>query len=300
MTPGISKRKSVALRIVFGAIAIAVLLGILWLDWHLEQTGSTIVGLPVGVLAAVLALIAFIEMVRLLATKGVEILWISGGLGAAGIATLPVWWQLLDSSASPQGNHILLVFGFLVVVIFFDQMVQQSVDTALLRISATAMSVLYLGVGCALALAIRVEYKTPALVLFLASVKATDVGAYFVGMTCGKHKLIPGLSPAKSWEGLIGGLAAGTLAAVGIDALTSHVWPFWTDCFDWPLWQTAVFGAAVGVAGQFGDLCESLLKRSAHVKDSGQVLPEFGGILDILDSILISAPVAMILLAAMK
>ena len=64
MTPGISKRKSVALRIVFGAIAVAVLLGVLWLDWHWERPDSKVIGLPVGLLAAVMALIAFIEMVR--------------------------------------------------------------------------------------------------------------------------------------------------------------------------------------------------------------------------------------------
>ena len=65
------------------------------------------------------------------------------------------------------------------------------------------------------------------------------------------------------------------------------------------LWQAGVFGACVGLAGQFGDLCESLLKRSAGVKDSGAVLPEFGGVLDIVDSPLLASPAGLLLLMAL-
>ena len=126
--------------------------------------------------------------------------------------------------------------------------------------------------------------------LFLAAVKCTDIGAYFVGSAVGRHKLIVWLSPGKSWEGLIGGLAF----AAGVSILVAWAWKI-----DAAVWEAAVFGVAVALAGQFGDLCESLLKRSARVKDSGAALPEFGGVLDLLDSPLLAAPVGYVLLAAM-
>jgi len=96
------------------------------------------------------------------------------------------------------------------------------------------------------------------------------------------------LSPGKSWEGLAGGLAL----AAGVGALGA-----------WLLTRTgtpafgALFGLIVGLAGQFGDLCESLLKRSAGAKDSASLVPTFGGILDIIDSPLLAAPPAVLLLA---
>ena len=127
--------------------------------------------------------------------------------------------------------------------------------------------------------------------MFLAAVKFADVGAYFTGSAIGRHKLIRWLSPHKSWQGLIGGLAAAAgvslliVAALKIDGI--H------------LWQAAVFGVVVGLAGLFGDLCESLLKRSANMKDSGSAVPGFGGVLDILDSPLLAAPIAYLLLAMM-
>ncbi|MCP4379805.1 MAG: phosphatidate cytidylyltransferase, partial [bacterium] len=117
-----------------------------------------------------------------------------------------------------------------------------------------------------------------------------DIGAYFTGSAIGKHKLIPWLSPGKSWEGLIGGL----VTAAGVSILITHL-----AGLEIAIWQSAIFGVVIGLAGQFGDLCESLLKRSAKLKDSSKMVPEFGGILDIIDSPLLAAPVAYALFAIM-
>jgi phosphatidate cytidylyltransferase len=114
--------------------------------------------------------------------------------------------------------------------------------------------------------------------------KACDIGAYFVGSAIGKHKLIPWLSPGKSWEGLIGGVA---LAAI-LGALAAQL-SF--DSAGFPVWYGALVGITLGLVGQAGDLLESLLKRSTGVKNSG-TLPGFGGILDLIDSPLLVAPVA--------
>ena len=151
--------------------------------------------------------------------------------------------------------------------------------------SGTALAIGYLGVGGAMIVAVR-GYGMGALVLFLAAVKAADSGAYFVGSAIGKHKVIPWLSPGKSWEGLAGGIAA----SIGITALAA-----WGAGISLALWQIAVFGASMAVIGQFGDLCESLMKRAANVKDSGALMPGFGGLLDLLDSPLIAAAPAYVM-----
>jgi phosphatidate cytidylyltransferase len=133
-------------------------------------------------------------------------------------------------------------------------------------------------------------WGVPLLAVFLTAVKCTDMVAYFVGSAVGRHKLIPWLSPGKSWEGLAGGLIGGAgaamLAAWGLGAKALAIW------------QAAGLGVALGAAGQFGDLCESLLKRSVQAKDSGSAVPQYGGVLDILDSPLLAAPVAWAILSA--
>jgi len=294
-----SKAKSVAVRTVIGMLLVGAVLAALWVDWLLEDRHNNLIALPLAAAAVILSLKALRELARMLAAKGVRILWLSGAVGTVVVATLPVWWKLLRPDVPLMGHHALLLLSVLLTLIFLDQIARRSTETALPRIASTALSMLYLGVGFALILTIRVLYGTPALILFLVAVKATDIGAYFVGTAIGKHRLVPSLSPGKSWEGLIGGLICGTAAAVAVDAAASAAWPAWASCFHWPLWQTAVLGVLLGLAGQIGDLCESLLKRSAAVKDSGSMLPEFGGVLDIVDSPLVAAPVAMVLLGVL-
>ena len=125
-------------------------------------------------------------------------------------------------------------------------------------------------------------------VLTLGVVKGSDVGAYVVGSLVGRRKLVPTLSPAKTVEGAAGGLAAGIGAALGIGV-------GWVG-FAW--WEMIAFGMAVATAGILGDLAESLMKRGCGVKDSGRV-PGFGGVLDILDSMLAAGPVAYLLLVVL-
>ena len=110
-------------------------------------------------------------------------------------------------------------------------------------------------------------------------VVAADVGAYFVGRAWGRHKLAPRVSPGKTWEGALGGLATVALVA-GIGA--AH--------FDLPVLPVVAFGCLVGVFSVVGDLTESMFKRAAGLKDSGTLLPGHGGLLDRLDSITAAAP----------
>ena len=123
------------------------------------------------------------------------------------------------------------------------------------------------------------------LIFALLTTFATDSGAYFVGRLTGRHKMAPQLSPGKTWEGAAGGLAAALIAAL----LLSLLPPQYRNLgLDW--WLPALMGIAVGIAAQGGDLLESGLKRFAGVKDAGALFPGHGGMLDRLDSLLLTLP----------
>jgi phosphatidate cytidylyltransferase len=116
---------------------------------------------------------------------------------------------------------------------------------------------------------------------------ATDTGAFFVGRAVGRHAMAPGISPNKTWEGSVGGLVFGVTAALiiglGLDLSLAK-------------WQHGVIGVTVAVVAQLGDLFESKLKRIAEVKDSGSIIPGHGGVMDRLDSVVISIPAVYYLL----
>ena len=116
--------------------------------------------------------------------------------------------------------------------------------------------------------------------------KFSDAGAYVIGSLIGRHPLIPRISPKKTWEGVFGAVAVAALAGWGAFYL-----------FQDPLTQlkmtpltAAIAGALLGVMAILGDLAESVIKREAQVKDSGQWLPGIGGVLDLIDSLLFTAP----------
>jgi phosphatidate cytidylyltransferase len=121
--------------------------------------------------------------------------------------------------------------------------------------------------------------------LLLSVVFMGDTGAYYLGSYFGKHKLCPAISPNKTVEGALGGLAA----TLGSGALIKT---FFLPLLPWGL--SVLFFISIGLAGQVGDLFESQIKRVAHIKDSGAILPGHGGILDRIDAVLFAAPVAYI------
>jgi phosphatidate cytidylyltransferase len=119
------------------------------------------------------------------------------------------------------------------------------------------------------------------LLLALLAVFATDSGAYFTGRGIGRHPLAPNISPNKTWEGSAGGLASAVAASLILGLVLDLAAP---------LWQLGLLGAAIGVIAQTGDLAESKLKRLSSVKDTGSIIPGHGGILDRLDSVVVSIP----------
>lgn len=115
---------------------------------------------------------------------------------------------------------------------------------------------------------------------------ANDTGAYFIGRARGRHKLAPAISPAKTWEGAIGGLISTVAAAIVVATILNLISVKAGAPFVFTYWQIALLGLLVGIIGQLGDLVESLLKRNTGVKESGNLLPGHGGVLDRFDSLI--------------
>ena len=165
--------------------------------------------------------------------------------------------------------------------------------TALVSVSATVFGVVYVALQAGCLVGVRmisdVAPRVPVphlaaklLTTFFAIVMLTDTGAFYSGRTIGRHKLAPRVSPGKTIEGAIGGfvmaVAAGFLCKLA----------FFPEI---PTMHVLALGAALGAIGQVGDLAESMLKRGSNVKDSGNLLPGHGGMLDRIDSMLFCAPV---------
>jgi phosphatidate cytidylyltransferase len=152
----------------------------------------------------------------------------------------------------------------------------------------TVLGVTWVGGGGAAATGIMMldPNGLEMLVAFIAVVALDDIGAYFAGTTLGRHKMAPSISPAKSWEGFIGGIALALVSGVGIAALFDELTTL----------DGLAFGLMAGLVAPAGDLVESLFKREIGIKDSGRLLPGHGGLLDRLDAIILSAPVFYIYL----
>ncbi len=150
------------------------------------------------------------------------------------------------------------------------------------RAGLLALGLLYTGVLPAFVALLRYHPQGSYLIVLVLTIAFLgDTGAYFAGRFLGRHKLYPAVSPKKTWEGAVGGL----LASAGAAAL-AHFWYL----PELPLLTGLILGAGLGALGQMGDLCESMLKRAYDVKDSGQILPGHGGLLDRIDALLFAAP----------
>ena len=171
------------------------------------------------------------------------------------------------------------------------------------RIAISAFAFLYIVVPLSIAMYLR-ESETPASLLFLVVVATvcTDTGAFIFGSLFGRHKLAPGLSPNKTWEGAIGGALAALLVVAVLGTLMTGVtqqvgepspdeeWFFLIR--GWGAWRVMLATLLFSIVGQVGDLAESMFKREAGVKDSGGGLMGHGGVLDRMDSHLFNLPLA--------
>ncbi len=230
-----------------------------------------------------------------------------------------------DGAAQLEGAQTMLVV--MVVAIcgtWVTAVIKRDTTDCLRNGSATLQIIFYLGFLCSFGLQLRCGRDIPEeagawLMLYVLLVtKASDIGAFFVGSAIGKHKLWPDVSPGKTIEGTIGGILAsagvailllyvGTTTIQGqmadpekmrqVDTGIRTTMRFLSQPSSvTPTIAVGLLGIALALAGQMGDLIESCFKRDASVKDSGQLIPRFGGILDLLDSPLAAMPVAWIAL----
>jgi phosphatidate cytidylyltransferase len=160
-------------------------------------------------------------------------------------------------------------------------------NDALASTSAALLPTLYLGLPLGAMLAIREQHGPAVLFLLMSTIIVSDSAQYFVGRAFGRRKLAPAISPKKTIEGAWGGFVFGTLALVGLGA-------WWLPSA--PVLLRVLLGVTVVALGMAGDLFESMLKRSAGVKDSSTLIPGHGGVLDRIDALLFAAPIYWVVL----
>ena len=187
----------------------------------------------------------------------------------------------------PTKNWELLFIVLAFLTILLMQFARKDNANAIVGISTTLFGVFY--VSWLFSFLIKIRMLLPGadgarlLGYILLVTKLGDMGALFIGLWLGKHPLLPRISPNKSVEGAVGSLLFSVVTAVLCQGLL--------PAGIFPLWHVAAMGAFFGAMGQLGDLSESLIKRDCQVKDSGNILPGMGGILDEIDSLLFTAPV---------
>jgi phosphatidate cytidylyltransferase len=231
-------------------------------------------------LIAVITLAALWEFYRIAEKTGHPVAKTVGmGGGVLLFLAAPGFFPILP----PREVHLILVVGLVAIVAAFAELASSvDVASALAGAGSTVLGELLVPLPAIAMLALREVSPRAVLYLFLI-VWSCDSFAYYVGKNFGRRKLAPVVSPKKTWEGTLGGLAGATL--VGAAAATWWVLPELGTA------RGALAGALASSAGQVGDLVESLWKRGAGVKDSGFFLPGHGGFYDRIDSLLFAAPV---------
>lgn len=283
-------------RLVLGTLIIATLVGLGWLDHHCGDAPGAL-GLPLLPVAVAFAVLASGDLIHLANAGGIQPLpWAVYGGNLLLLAShwLPVAGGSLDAgrscTAPMAGVLVALAIGCLAVLL--GEMSRYRKPGGVLVNAATAvLCLVYVGGMLSFAVQLRMAWGLGALASLVFVVKAGDIGAYSIGRLVGRHKLAPVLSPGKTVEGAIGALV---FACFGSWACFAWLVPFLAPegAKGTSAWGWMAFGLLVGLAGMLGDLAESLLKRDVGCKDSSRWLPGFGGVLDILDSILFAAPVA--------
>jgi len=252
-------------------------------------------GLAIFVIGAFVMLFAAWELSELLRVAGVR-----ASLGMTTLASLagmsaPVIGVMLTETVSQTAALASLASATLLLAIFHYSS-GRNLDGVIAATGGAALAFVYLGLLFGFFIALRLEHSAWVVLGVIAVAKSADIGGYAAGKTIGRRKLIPWLSPGKTWEGLIGAVA---LAAI-VGALAA--WGFWSTPLAEGVDATptlrraailgAGMGAALALAGQAGDLIASAIKRDAGAKDASALLPGFGGVLDVLDSLLLAVPVA--------
>jgi len=298
-------------RLMSASILIAIVVFLLWLDHRhplMQMPGLWLTPLLLG-----FTLGTALDLTRLLIASGRIIDRRSVLLATVLVAFsayVPIVWPLTGNAYPadcPIGRHgwVLIAAVAATFIIVVRQMALYDASRrgeALERTLAGVFVSCYIGIPMAILVVIRdlgdPGWGLAALVTMIMVTKSADAGAYFAGKMLGRHKLIPHLSPGKTWEGAVGGVVTAVAVSYGclfglMPALAST-----PETLAWPLWVPIVLGIVCAVTGMVGDLAESLVKRETGVKDSGQTLPGLGGVWDVTDSLIAAVVPAWVILAS--
>ena len=293
-------------RLLLGTLIIAVLVAIGWLDQCAEVQRTAIPGIWFFPVVLAFCLVGTGEVILLARSGGMRPLpWVvylgnllivtanwTPLLGKSGLLSWRVLGNFPSRDPLSAGDCVLLALGVGVFLAFVGEMLRyEKPGGAAVNLAATVFALVYVGVLLSFAIQLRLAWGVGSLASLLIVVKMGDVGAYTVGRLLGRHKMAPVLSPNKTVEGAIGALIFSCAASWAtfrwmIPATSLH------PGSPGPWWGWIAFGIAVCTTGMLGDLAESLIKRDVQQKDSAHWIPGFGGVLDLLDSVLLAAPAA--------
>jgi phosphatidate cytidylyltransferase len=264
-------------RVVSGAVLIAIAVAVVWFAPPLVF----------WTVAELLLILAFVEYARLAAAVGLPIPVVPAGVATvlASIAVASTPW--VGGDAGPPVMLDAVLMSAFVALAATTLTAWRGGPDALPRAAAAVFPMLYLGLPIGAMAALRTLRGREALFLLLLTVIVSDTAQYYSGRAFGRRLLAPAISPKKTVEGAIGGFLFGAL-------LLTIVGAWWAPAV--PVAVRAALGATLVALGIAGDLFESMLKRSANVKDSSTLIPGHGGILDRIDALLFAAPVYYIVL----
>lgn len=276
--------RKILIRVIGAPLLVAALCAVIL--WGASLQERRLPNTPVRILILVVAVVCMAEISSMAAARGIATArW--AGMIALAVHFFP-WSQVTANAAVPSVAREAASVGlplYLMVMIVFRYG----------SLHPDGAAITYLGYGYltlldyALDLPAALERTQAYYLLFLlAAGKGSDMAAFVVGKSLGKHPMSPRVSPNKTWEGGIAGGVAGGAAGLAVILST----PLRTAYPGIPVAALLFFCLIVTIASQVGDLVKSALKRWAGVKDSGRILPEFGGMLDMVDSFIIAAPVA--------
>ncbi len=267
-------------RLLTAAIALPIIIASIVLPVYFPQTIWLFVAIAGFALAA--GLFEFYSLTKTLELKA------DAAIGYIGAAALFVGFVFDAPTRAPEVLLATLAVIMIVVLITQTFRFQKDFSKMLTGIGVTLLGILYVAFLGGFLVSIRVGFETTAnlsthlLAYFFLVTFGSDAGAYFAGRALGKHKLAPAISPGKTVEGLIGGIAA----AAAFAALSTW-WFFPELSYVWSIPLACV----IAIVGVLGDLCESAMKRGSGAKDAASILPGHGGLLDRLDSLLFGAPI---------
>ena len=261
-------------RIITALIALPILIASIYFSWLWP--------LFVAIAAAAMVL-GLHEFWQLAKKRGMKP---DVGVGFMGATALFVGF-FFDAPTRAPNLLLVTLIAFIIAALAAEMFQGAPFDKMLSSVGATVLGVLYVVLLGGHLISLRLGFESnPSLSMHLLSffflvIMGSDVGAYYIGRALGKHKLAPNVSPGKTWEGAVGGMAASLLMSV-----LAHYWFF----PELSLKAALPLAAVMNVFGVVGDLTESALKRSAGAKDAAHILPGHGGMLDRLDSLLLNAP----------